>query len=221
MIRTRVVEGIIIKQRDFGEADRLYGVFTKQMGKITVLGRGVRRIRSRRGGNLDVLNNVILTLAQGQSMYLVTEAQTINAFSAIKENLSKVFYGYYICELIDGLTAEQEVSLDVFYLLKQILSLFEEHPRRIYVLLFEVKLLSTLGFFSAQEIRTKNADVIALAHDISVQSVQRLVQNDYPDGAVHELSAIVRNQIEGVLEHDLKSPQIMGQLKQIMKQMEQ
>jgi len=67
-------EGIVLKRRNFGEADRILTVFTKDRGKISVLAKGVRRITSRRAGNVELLNRVSIFLHQTRGMPILTEA---------------------------------------------------------------------------------------------------------------------------------------------------
>jgi len=62
-------EGIVIKRKNFGEADRILTVFTKKYGKIKVLAKGVRRITSRRGPNVELFNQVELVLHQGRNSW--------------------------------------------------------------------------------------------------------------------------------------------------------
>ncbi len=213
VFRTQVVEAIILSQRDFGEADRLLIVYAKQLGKITILGKGVRRIKSRRGGNLDVLNYVTISLAYGQTFWLVTEASVISSFQEMKENLSKSLYGYYLAELINTLTPEEEPSLTVFYLLRDTLSLFSKHPRRILILAFEIKLLHALGFFNADELHTKNVELVALAAQFQVQSLQKLLSLELEQQIMSELSGVVRKELLEVAEHEFRSPKILAQLR--------
>jgi len=46
------VEGIILKRRNLGEADRILTVFTLHKGKLPVLAKGVRRPKSKKRGSL-------------------------------------------------------------------------------------------------------------------------------------------------------------------------
>ena len=56
------VEGLILKRANFGEADRMLTILTKNLGKISVVARGVRKITSRRAGNVELLNLVKIGL---------------------------------------------------------------------------------------------------------------------------------------------------------------
>ena len=63
-------EGLIIKRKDFGEADRILTVLTDRFGKISVVAKGVRRITSRRAGNIELLNLVKLHLFKAKNYNL-------------------------------------------------------------------------------------------------------------------------------------------------------
>lgn len=142
--------GIIIKRRDFNEADRLLTVYTKEFGKIQIKAQGVRRITSRRSSHIEQLNYTELSLYKGRSLHTLTEAQMITTFPAIKENLAKTGLAYHICELIDGLCPENQEQSQLFFLLKKTLDKLEiSEPNDMAVLIheFEIELLTSLGYW--------------------------------------------------------------------------
>ena len=147
-LRSFKTEGIIIKRRNFGEADRILTVFTKRLGKIQVKAVGVRRITSRRSPHVELLNLSALTLHKGKSLPILTEAQTIEDFSLIKDSLIKVGFAYHICELVDGLCPENQENGRVFDLLSEVLFRLE-HEEDIASVIheFEVELLTILGYY--------------------------------------------------------------------------
>ena len=118
-MRTYRTEGIILRRTNFGEADRLLTIFTKNHGKIRCRAPGIRKTISRKGAHLELFNLSSLFLAQGKSLDIVTEAQTINNFSAIRKDLSKIWIAYYFCELVESLCAERQENWEVFDLLKK------------------------------------------------------------------------------------------------------
>jgi len=110
-------EGVVVKRRDFGEADRILVVFTKHYGRISVIAKGVRKITSRKGGSLELFSWVKLYLARGKNLDIITEVELKKSFTGIGKNLAKIVRSYYICELVDRLTAENQVNREVFDLL--------------------------------------------------------------------------------------------------------
>lgn len=155
------VEGIILKKRSTGEADRLLTVFTKQRGKIRVLAKGVRRITSRRAGHLEVFSRVILTLHTQGTLDLVTEAQALTQGSA------SIGYAYCMCELVDQLLADRQEHEDVYALLQHGL----EHVGTQEVMAdFIHKLLWMLGFLSREN---------HLTHDRIKPYIERITERRF------------------------------------------
>lgn len=115
--RVYTTEGIILKRRNVGEADRTLTVFTKQYGKIRVIAKGVRKVSSRRAGHLEVFTHVLLTLHSRPHWDIVTEAQSISRDEVFSRDLGRMGYAYCLCELVDQLLADHQEQEDVYHLL--------------------------------------------------------------------------------------------------------
>lgn len=146
MSRTYKTEGIVLKRRNFGEADRIVTIYTKHYGKIRALAKGVRKIKSRKGPSLEPFNQTSLFLAQGKNLDLITETQLINSFSDWRKDLMRVGVAYYFCELVDKLTPDGQANQSVFGLLRDFLAKTADSPLRSLVREFEEELLEELGF---------------------------------------------------------------------------
>lgn len=107
-------EGFIIKRRNFGEADRILTIFSKENGKISVVAKGVRKITSRRGGLLEPFNLVKLHTVQSHSMKVLTEVELISSFDNYKSNLESYKKILVVCELIDALCAEDVIFRSLY-----------------------------------------------------------------------------------------------------------
>lgn len=151
-------EGIVIKRKNFGETDRILTVFSKNKGKIQVIAKGVRKITSRRSPHVELLNLSQLSLHVGK-MPILTEAETINHYSLLKNDLKKAGYAFYICELIDGLLAEHQENRTIFNLLQRVLFdlEIEENPRR-RIKRFEQELIILLGFWPKERMFLEDSD---------------------------------------------------------------
>ena len=147
------VDAIILKRRATGEADRVITLFTKQYGKMRVLAKGVRRVTSRRGPHVEPAAYVRCVLHQGKGGKTLSEVETVEAFTAIRENLALLSYTYYILELVEKLLPEAQVHRDTFDLLVETLTKLntrETDVRRITVY-FCRTLLVQLGFLSHEK----------------------------------------------------------------------
>src|SRR5579859_8022976 len=105
-MRQLIAEGIVLKRRNIGEADRILTVLTRSFGKMSIKAIGVRKITSKRSSHIEPLNHVILSLYKGKAMPVLTEITTKESFSDIKQDLQKIGFAYHLCELVDGLCPE-------------------------------------------------------------------------------------------------------------------
>lgn len=153
MGRTYKTEGIILKRTNYGEADRILTIYTKHYGKIRVLAKGVRRITSRRGGNVELFNQAVIFLSQGKNLDSLQEAQVVNSFKSWRNDLKKVVVAYYFCELVDKLTPEGQANPKVFQLLSRFLGKIATASLPELRRSFEELLLQELGFGVPYELK--------------------------------------------------------------------
>jgi DNA repair protein RecO (recombination protein O) len=146
-MRTITTEGIIIKRKNIGEADKILTLFTKQFGKMQVKAPGVRKIASRRSPHVELLNRSLLTIYISGSLPLVTEALMLDNFHMVKVHLEKIGYAYHMCEIIDGLLPENEQNDDVYLLfVSNLKKLCLSETPSVLIRDFEFSLLELLGF---------------------------------------------------------------------------
>lgn len=142
-------EGVVLKRRNINEADKLVTVLTKDKGKLQIKAPGVRKISSRRSPHIELLNRVNIALYIRHAP-LLTEAQVITDYSAIKQDLQKIGFAYHICEITDGFCAENQENEAVYDLLVITLDQLcqTDQPENL-VKRFEFELLDLLGFATA------------------------------------------------------------------------
>ena len=147
-MRSFKTEAIIIKRNNFSESDRILTVLTRNNGKMKIKAKGVRKIISRRAPHIEPLNFSVLSLYNSK-MPILTEAETLDSFEDIKQDLRKVGFAYHVCELINELCPEHQENRAVFALLLSTLEKIrtEANPRKA-VREFEVELLTILGFWN-------------------------------------------------------------------------
>lgn len=150
MTRAYKTEGIVLKRKNFAEADRLITVYSKHYGKIRVIAKGVRRTTSRKAGSLELFSHSRLVLAKGKSLDIITETELIDSYrhpvGGGKRNLLLVGVAYYFCELVDKLTPDGQPNPRVFSLLKESLGKIKSSNLKVLVRRFEADLLNELGF---------------------------------------------------------------------------
>jgi DNA repair protein RecO (recombination protein O) len=114
-------EAIVLRRTDFGEADRLLTVFTPHRGKLRLIAKGARKPTSRKSGHVELFSYGQLLVAVGRDLDIVTQAETLEPFLLLHEDLLRTTYAYYVAELADAFTAERDENRPLFDLLKDAL----------------------------------------------------------------------------------------------------
>jgi len=146
-VRSQRVEAIVLRHTDWGEADRLLWLFTREIGKVKVVAKGVRKPRSRKAGHLEPFTRVELLLAYGRDLPIVTQAEAKETYLELREDLVRVGYASYIIELLDRFTYEEGENFALYRLLSETLSRINmEKDTAFAVRYYEVRLLDLVGF---------------------------------------------------------------------------
>ncbi|MCL4397609.1 DNA repair protein RecO [Patescibacteria group bacterium] len=142
-MKTSKITGIVLKRINFGESDKVITLFTKERGKLSVVAKGIRRIKSRRAPHLEPLNEVALMLHRGKNFEIITEAKTVTPF-VMQNNFKSLGFAFYAAEVIDKLLPENEPHEQVYWLLEELLKGKNLEENKIKE--FTAKLLWQLGF---------------------------------------------------------------------------
>jgi len=228
--RSLRVEAVILRHSDWGEADRLLVIYTREIGKLRVLAKGVRRLRSRKAGHLEPFTRSVLMLARGRDLWIVTQAQTLDAYLPLRENLLRTGYAAYAVELVDRFSYDEEASPVLYRLLTETLEriCMEEDPipalryydmRLLDMMGFRPQLFHCLGcgsqiiaqdqFFSAVlggALCPNCSQKDAGARPVSMQALKYLrhfQRSSYAEARRAGLPAAVRPELEGLLQYYL------------------
>lgn len=141
------VEAVILRHTDWGEADRLLSLFTREAGKLRAVAKGARKLRSRKAGHLEPFMRSALMLARGRDMWIVTQAETVDAYLPLREDLNLTGYAAYVIELLDRFTYEEGENRSLYALVVDTLGrLSAGTDIFLTVRYYEIRLLDLLGF---------------------------------------------------------------------------
>ena len=198
-------EGVILKKRNFGEADRILSIFTKDHGKISALAKSVRRPRSKKAGHLEIGSWCKIFVAQGKNIDLLTEVELKRAFGIADFTESKANRIYHLLELVESLTADSQKNINVFILLIHFLKRIEKHDDfNLISALFKIKLLSILGYFSAKSFKTaKNRELFSQLQNRDFDDIK--TKFSFSKNTYLKLIAFLDSMIENVTQQKLKT----------------
>jgi DNA repair protein RecO (recombination protein O) len=146
---------LVLRTTDFSETSRIATLWTREFGKVRVLAKGGRRLRSNFESALDLLTECSIVFLRKSSggLDLLTEAQVVRRFPQLRKDLPALYAGYYVAELLADWTEDYDPHPTLFDEARAtLLSLgtpgVETGPR---LARFELVLLRELGYGPALE----------------------------------------------------------------------
>jgi DNA repair protein RecO (recombination protein O) len=122
-------------------------LYTLELGKVRTIAKGVRKAHSRKAGHLEPFTRVSLLLARGRDLLIITQAETIDAYLPLRDDLMLVGYASYVIELLDRFTFPEEENRAIYRLLTNTLPRLTESTDIPLVLrYYELSLLKLTGF---------------------------------------------------------------------------
>jgi len=109
-------QGIFLKKEDRGEADQLFTIFTKDYGKLEILGRAIRKIKSKLRSGADTFLLSEVEFIQGKTYKTLTDAVLIDKFKNLRETPQKLKIAYKVADTLDSLTAPEEEDEKIWQL---------------------------------------------------------------------------------------------------------
>lgn len=228
--RTLRTEAVVLRHSDWGEADRLLGLYSREAGKLRAVAKGVRKLKSRKAGHLEPFTRVKLLLARGRDFWIVTQAETVDAYLPVREDLLRTAYAAYVIELLDRFTYEEGENRALYQLIVDSLQRISTLPDPfLSVRYYEVRLLDLLGFRPElnrcvrcdNEIKPENqyldaalggvlcprdGENVPTARPISMPTLKYLrhfQRSTFSQASRAELSPAVRSEMESLLNYYL------------------
>ena len=143
-----VVRGIVLRETETKEADKILTLLTAERGKLSVIARGVRRKGCKYAACAQPLAYSEWTLYQKGDWYYANEGSTLELFNGLRTDLEAMALGFYLAELTEAVTTEDSVSPELLrHLLNGLYALSALHKPPVLVKpAFEMKLLSLAGY---------------------------------------------------------------------------
>ncbi|PWK08412.1 DNA repair protein RecO [Tumebacillus permanentifrigoris] len=141
------VDALVLRTIDYGESHKILTLLTPTYGKIAVMARGAKKPSSQLGSiSQPFTYGTYLLMISERGMGTVAQADLIDSFRKIREDLFKTAYASYMMELIDRFTEEREPSAGIFLLALTLLSyLADDKDPEVLMRLTEVKMLDFAG----------------------------------------------------------------------------
>ena len=138
-------KGVVLRTIKLGEADRIISFMTEAHGKVRAVAKGVRKTKSRFGARLEPTTHVALLLYEGRELDIVTQADGIAHYRAIREDLDRLAKAESLLEVVDQVAQERESNPRLYQMLLGALRSLDERDAALLVPAFFWKVLSLEG----------------------------------------------------------------------------
>ncbi len=138
--------GIVVRTYKLGEADRIVSFVTERHGKVRAVAKGVRKTKSKFGARLEPTSHVALQLYEGRELDIVTQAESVDHFRPIRDDLDRLTRAVTMLEAADQISLEREPNAAIYRMLLGALRSLAERNSPLVVAGFHWKLLALEGF---------------------------------------------------------------------------
>lgn len=143
----RTVQGIVLREINYKEADKILTVLTREEGKLTLKARGCRRKNSRLLASSQLLVYSELAITQRGEFITLVEGDPLTQFRRLGEDIDKLALASYFAEVTEKTVQEGEVCPDILSLLLNCLYALDtlDKPLEQVKAVFQLRLLTLTG----------------------------------------------------------------------------
>lgn len=141
------VEGIVIRSIDYGEGNKIVTLLTKTNGKVGVLIRGAKKVKSRHTSLAQPFTYGEFVYFKGNGLATLNSGEILESHHVLREQLDMAAYASYAAELTDRSVQDDEATGFHFEQLKACLSALQEgKDAQIVIHLYEMRILDLSGY---------------------------------------------------------------------------
>lgn len=178
-----VTDAIVLSRVNYGEADRIVKVLTPDVGKLSLLARGVRKPKSKLAGGIELFSVSSITYIQGRGeLATLVSSRLDRHYGDIVKHIERVQLGYELIKQLDRAT-EDEPEAEYFHLLQEVLSALDDSSLdvRMVRFWFEARLVQMSGH--SPNLHTDTAGNKLVAGESYVFDFDAVSFNPQPGGA--------------------------------------
>jgi len=153
MVRVKMAilktEAVVLRMQEYGESSKILTLYTRDYGRLKVLAKGARRLKSRFGGVLDLINYITIVFYQKETrdLQLLSQADLVRPFLHLREDLHRLALASALVELIDRTESGQMPNPRLFKLLVGcLIGIDESGNAEVYFDYFTLHFLGFAGF---------------------------------------------------------------------------
>ncbi|MDD2233700.1 MAG: DNA repair protein RecO [Desulfitobacteriaceae bacterium] len=139
-------DAIVIRSREYAEADRILTIFSREHGKLQVIAKGVRKPKSRQRGGTQLFTYADFLLYQGRNLDTVSQVSPKESFAHLWDDLERTMAATGMAELLDLAVLTGQPQPELFSLTLTFLFLLANYDPLLILSAYALRLLTILGF---------------------------------------------------------------------------
>ena len=143
-----ITNGLIIREQNIGEKDKLVTVLSESHGVIKAFVHGAKDIKSSKSAATGLLSYSKLTFHKRKENYLISDAKTVKIFTGLRNSIENMYLAQYFCELAGSVCPKEQESKEQLRLILNALYLLSENKRSASVVkpCVELRLMCLSGY---------------------------------------------------------------------------
>ena len=138
-------EALVIGVHNWGEADKIVTLFTRERGKTRAAAFGSRRPKSPLAAGMQMFRHVEVHILGGQRLDTVKQGVLLHPHRELGEDLATMAYGSFVAEIVQEFFPEGTADEGVFEMLLDVFSAFEARNPRVVALAAAWQILACTG----------------------------------------------------------------------------
>ena len=194
------VKALVIADTDYKEYDKLFTLFTKELGKIRAYAFGIRREHSKKIGLLRLFSFLDIELRGESDKYSINDVNVIESFDALSSDYEKMCYASYFVEIVDYMSFENIESTDILNLLYFTFKALVDDKIEVKLIksVFELKMLKYQGEYIESDMIDTNNETLKYTWDYVINAKTSKLYN-------FKLEENVFNQFKLMVDKEFKS----------------
>lgn len=119
-------KGFILSSRNINEANKIFAIYTKELGLVRATAQGIRLNKSKLRFSLQDLFYANIDLVQGRDMWRVTSAESISSFPMARRDKESIEMITRVSRLLGRLCPGENPNEKIFDSLIQAFTLLDE-----------------------------------------------------------------------------------------------
>lgn len=130
-MKTYKIDGVILQTTNFGDANRIATIFTRDFGKLELNAYGCRKVRSPMAGAIQPFNHISAEVSRGGDFDVIREAEVIKFCGALTADLERAGFASVFFEAVNRMTVPKMPEAGVYELLVKSLPILCEGDARL------------------------------------------------------------------------------------------